>query len=405
MKQHRGTLRGRLTLVYGTLFLVAGLVTLLLTWALVQQQLVVMTSSSNMIPDGIPTTIPPPGALSFPDGQFLRPSDPIVKLLNTVRTDALRSLITQGAIAVVLVGGLTSWIGWLVAGHMLRPLATITDTARRIAQAPDADRRIHERIGLADAPHEIMELANTFDGMLARLDTSFDGQRRFIANASHELRTPLTLNRALIEVSTSRSDASADVQLLGNTLLDINARHEQLIEGLLLLARSEQELTERRFLDLADIVEHVVEQVTALETAPTITVETSESPTVGDAILLEQLVRNLLNNSIQHNLPTNGWVHLDVRSRASHAVLTIANSGPIIARYELKSLVEPFRRLGTQRTSGSRGVGLGLSIVQSIVEAHNGTIDLDAPPTGGLVVTVTLPGETYGLDDDVAQGN
>src|SRR6218665_467600 len=123
MKQHRGTLRGRLTLVYGTLFLVAGLVTLLLTWALVQQQLVIMTSGSNMIPDGIPPTIPPPGSLSFPDGQFLQPSDPIVKLLNTVRTDALRSLITQGAIAVVLVGGLTSWIGWVVGGHMLRPPA------------------------------------------------------------------------------------------------------------------------------------------------------------------------------------------------------------------------------------------------------------------------------------------
>jgi signal transduction histidine kinase len=407
MKRLRLTLRARLTLVYGALFLVAGLVMLSVTWVLVQQQFLSDGSGQVIRQVGeVGSTGPPPGIEDpsnlVDDGAV---TNYYVEVVDAARDDALRALLTQGAIAVVLVGALAVWIGWLVAGRMLHPLATITATARRIADAPDADRRMHERIRLDGPQDEVTELADTFDGMLARLDTSFDAQRRFIANASHELRTPLTLNRALLEVSTNRADASADVKLLGGTLLEINARHERLIDGLLLLARSERALAERRFVDLADIVEHVAgaaapdeadEATDTAEPAASVELVTGEAPTSGDPVLLEQLVRNLVENGLRHNVAMGGWVRVETRiDPDGHAVLEVSNTGPVVPPYELVSLFEPFRRLDGERTAEARGVGLGLSIVRAIVQAHDGTVSLAARSEGGLVVTVALPGERY----------
>ncbi len=155
-----------------------------------------------------------------------------------VRAAATKALLTQGSIALVVVGGLAAGFGWLVAGRVLAPLHRVTDTARRIAAAPAAGRGLHERIALRGPDDEVKNLADAFDTMVERLDHSFDGQRRFVANASHELRTPLTLGRALVEVAIHRKTASDDVKQLGETLLEINSRHEQLITGLLLLADS-----------------------------------------------------------------------------------------------------------------------------------------------------------------------
>lgn len=403
MKRFRLTLRARLTLVYGALFLVAGLVMLTLTWALVQQRFMtdggaqVVRQAGSVASDSPLPDLEGPSSLAEGNG----PITDYFVVVDAARDDALGAFMTQGALAVVIVGGLAVWIGWLVAGRMLHPLATITATARRIADAPDADRRMHERIRLDGPQDEITELADTFDGMLARLDTSFDAQRRFIANASHELRTPLTLNRALLEVSTHRPDASADVMLLGGTLLEINARHERLIDGLLLLARSERELPERRFVDLADIVEHVGsaadgDAASLDEAALTVELVPGEAPTSGDPVLLEQLVRNLVENGLRHNVAESGWVRVETRTDPEgRAVLEVSNSGPVVPPYELVSLFEPFRRLDGERTADARGVGLGLSIVRAIVQAHDGTVSLAARHEGGLTVTVVLPGERY----------
>ena len=147
----------------------------------------------------------------------------------------------RASIALVVVGALAAGFGWLVAGRVLAPLHRVTDTARRIAAAPPRPH-LHERIALRGPDDEVKNLADAFDTMVERLDQSFDGQRRFVANASHELRTPLTLGRALVEVAMHRRTASADVKELGESLLEINARHEQLIDGLLILADSEKQL-------------------------------------------------------------------------------------------------------------------------------------------------------------------
>ncbi|WP_018681936.1 sensor histidine kinase [Actinokineospora enzanensis] len=371
----RLTIRARLTLVHGGLFLAAGVVVIALTYALVAQALPVA--------DRVISTRMKEGGLF---GEPAQVYGQLAQVADSTRDDALTAMLTQGAVALVLVGAVAVALGWLLAGRMLQPLHRVTDTARRIAQV--ADRGLHERIALAGPRDEIKELADTFDAMLAHLDSAFDGQRRFIANASHELRTPLTLNRALLEVAVHREPAAPGVRELGLTLLEINARHERLVEGLLLLARADRAPLERSYVDIADIVEHVADRTPAA--AVTLRVVAREAPTSGSAVLLERVVQNLVDNGIRHNVPTDGWVSVTTGTEAGRAVLTVANTGPVVPPYEIPALFEPFRRLAADRLA-TGGAGLGLSIVLAVTRAHGGDVRAVPRPGGGLVVTVALP--------------
>jgi signal transduction histidine kinase len=392
----RLTIRARLTLVYGGLFLLAGVTLLGVTYVLVSQRPPAGSEITNSTgsPDPLPSSTTQPTASGTQAGDFPPGAGQglLIRAAAGARQDALNGLLTQGGIALAVVGAAAITLGWLIAGRMLQPLDRMTETARRIADAPAADRGLHERIALGGPHDEVKKLADTFDLMLERLDHSFDGQRRFIANASHELRTPLTLNRALIEVAVRREPASPEVRQLGETLLEINARHERLIDGLLLLARSEREILERSYVDLADVVEHVVAQVPAGMVA--VHAEPKEAPTGGNPVLLERLVQNLVENGVRHNVPEHGWVHITSETGPDgSAVLQVSNTGPVVPRYEIPSLFEPFRRLGTDRLSAtSPGAGLGLSIVQAVARAHGGQVHAEPRDGGGLVVTVTLPG-------------
>lgn len=330
------------------------------------------------------------------DGAVLTGSDAervLEQQRQQVREAAIKSLLTQGSIALVAVGALAAGFGWLVAGRVLAPLHRVTDTARRIAASPSA---LHERIALQGPDDEVKNLADAFDTMVERLDHSFDGQRRFVANASHELRTPLTLGRALVEVAMHRRTASSDVKELGDSLLTINARHEQLIDGLLILADSERHLSTVYPVNLADIVSHVAAQLTT--EAAAVGVELirgpGDAPTRGDAMLLERLVHNLVENGIRHNLPAGErWVQVRSRTAGEQVEIVVTNTGPDIPPYEVESLFKPFYRLGAERLVSSKGAGLGLSIVRSVTEAHSGTVTAVPREGGGLQVTVTLPAD------------
>ncbi|WP_436772660.1 sensor histidine kinase [Yinghuangia sp. YIM S09857] len=394
----RLTLRARLTLVYGCLFMLAGVLVLGTTYALLAQQFrergdkmlshQIGPDGNPLAPPETPSAMPPEHTISSGVG----PDDGTLDYQTVERTqdDALSALLTQGGIALAVVGAVSVGCGWLIAGRVLQPLQSVTDTARRISEAPAADRSLHERIALKGPRDEIKELADTFDVMLSRLDHAFDGQRRFIANASHELRTPLSLNKALLEVAVRGADTSAEVRRLGTTLLDINARHERLIDGLLLLARSEAEVAERAYVDLADVVDHVVAQLdpgrTKVVAAP------DEAPVTGNPVLLERLVQNLVENGVRHNLPEDGWVRVDCGTEDDGTVrLEVSNSGPVVARYDVPALFEPFRRLSADRLAGAPGAGLGLSIVRAVARAHGGDARAEPRETGGLRVVVTLP--------------
>ncbi|MFE0654267.1 sensor histidine kinase [Streptomyces sp. NPDC059534] len=388
-KKRRITLRARLTLVYGGLFFAAGIVLLGVTYVLFAQQLdrggdlSVHSDSSGTTSSRQDT---PSDSLNWVADEQKRLHDA-----------ATASLVTQGGIALALVGGVAAGFGWLIAGRVLAPLHRVTDTARRIASAPAADRGLHERIALGGRDDEVKDLADSFDLMVEQLDRSFDGQRRFVANASHELRTPLTVGRALVELAMHRPTASADVKRLGADLLEINDRHERLISGLLLLAGAENHIPERQSVDLADVVTHVTAQRApeAEKAGISLHEEAGPAPTTGDALLLERIVQNLVENGIRHNTGDGGWVRVTSRTlEDGRAAIEVSNTGPDVPPYEIPTLFEPFRRLGTQRLVTAKGAGLGLSIVRSVARAHGGNVTARPRPDGGLTVTVTLPHES-----------
>jgi signal transduction histidine kinase len=297
----------------------------------------------------------------------------------------MNSLLIWGSVALLIVALIGMLFGWLMAERALRPLARITETARRVA-----GRSLHERIALDGPVDEIKELADTFDSMLERLDRAFDSQRMFVGNASHELRTPLAINRTLIEVALGRSDVPPEVRVLGDALLAVNGRQERLLDGLLTLAQSEQELTVWERVDLSEVAEHVLDQtpMNNLELHQ----QLQPATTVGDPVLLERVVQNLVQNAVAYNL-TNGWVEVRTEYRPHGVDVTVSNTGPVVPAYDVPALFEPFRRL-RDRVGSAKGTGLGLSIVRSVAHAHGGAVTATPRDGGGLVVRVTLPAAT-----------
>ena len=401
----RITLRARLTLIYGGLFFAAGIVLLGSTYGLFHQQISqggnvkIASLNKGETSDGLPTTVSGDTVLKV-DGETLTGDDAqkfLVGERSRIESAANTSLITQGAIALTIVGGVAVAFGWLIAGRTLAPLLQVTETARRIAAAPVAERGLHERIALRGPDDEVKDLADTFDTMVERLDRSFAGQRRFVANASHELRTPLTLSRAMVEVAMHRKSASGDLVQLGEDLLEINARHERLITGLLLLASSENEVLEQAPVDLADVVEHVLADTTheAESTGVVVNEDLDETVVSGDALLLERLVQNLVENGIRHNVAGDGWVRVTTRMSNDGSVqLEVSNTGPDVPPYDIPMLFEPFRRLDSERLATAKGAGLGLSIVRSVAAAHQGDVTAEPREGGGLIVRVVLPAAT-----------
>jgi signal transduction histidine kinase len=395
-------IRVRLTVLYGGLFFIAGAVLMAVTYLLVRQSLFgsrggVAAPDKRLVNVLVERPITyPPGSTKAQAAEEL--AKQIAQQQEEFRNDTLNSLLINGGLALLLVGLAAVGLGWLMAERVLRPLHRITDTARRIGQAPSGASGLHERIALSGPRDEITELADTFDTMLERLDRSFDGQRRFVVNASHELRTPLAINRALLEVAVTRPDASSDVRQLGGTLLAVNARHERLIDGLLTLAQSEHEVVTRTPVDLAQIVEYVVDETAAQARSAgvSVTVDAAPAQINGDPVLLERLVTNLVLNGIRHNLDADGWVRAATRRSNGVAELVISNTGPTVPAYETEAIFEPFRRLGSDRLAANRngstpGVGLGLSIVRAVARAHGGDTRAESRKGGGLVVKVRLP--------------
>lgn len=382
-RRRQPTLRARLTLIYGGLFLAAGLVVVALMYLLVRYRLA--PTSAFVIKRTVRT-----GDAPFPPtpGRVVAPSTQVEQAINEYNDGTLSSLLQYSVLLVAVILVVATGIGWLMAGRTLRSVREITATARRVA-----DRNLHERISLNGPPDELKELADTFDAMLERLDQAFAGQRRFAANASHELRTPLAINRTLLEVALGDPDSSADVRQLIQALLATNERSERLIDGLLTLSSSENELPLRVPVDLADVVNQALEQLSEEATQRSVSMRTRLVPTVvdGDGVLLERLALNLVQNGIRHNAGGDAWVEVATGQRDGWAELLVTNTGATIPANEVNALFEPFRRLHAERTASDGGVGLGLSIARSVARAHGGNLTASPRDGGGLIVRATLP--------------
>jgi two-component system sensor histidine kinase VanS len=300
--------------------------------------------------------------------------------------DLLRAFAPTAAIvmAFLLVFGLLG--GWILAGRMLAPLTRITD-ATRIA----ATGSLSHRIRLHGRSDEFRELADAFDAMLAQLEAHVAEQQRFAANASHELRTPLAVTQTLLDVA--RKDPNRDNGELVDRLHAVNTRAIDLTEALLVLSRADQRSFAREHVDLSLVAEEATETLLPLAEERGLTIETSGdiTPTIGSHTLLLQLTTNLVHNAIVHNLPQQGNVWVATSVDAKCVVLTVENTGEKLTPQLAATLVEPFQRGARRIRTDHAGVGLGLAIVESITQAHEGTLTLTPRPTGGLCVTVQLP--------------
>lgn len=318
---------------------------------------------------------------SSPVGSGTGGGDPHGSVVENPVIDRVVGVAVIGLIVMVIVSIVA---GWWVAGRFLRPLWTITATARDISAS-----NLHRRLG-ATGRDEFAHLAATLDDLFERLETAFESQRRFVANASHELRTPLTAERTLLQVALA--DPDADVESLRTACHDVLALgqlQERLIDALLTLAASERGLEQREPVDLAGIADEVV----ASRDNGTVRFDTAlpRAETAGDPRLVEILVTNLVENAVRHNRP-DGRVEVTTSVVAGRARLVVRNTGPVIPPDEVERLFEPFQRLGAERV-GPRagGHGLGLAIVRAIATAHGADVTADPDPDGGLTVTVDFP--------------
>ncbi|MEU5422833.1 HAMP domain-containing sensor histidine kinase [Streptomyces sp. NPDC001407] len=383
----RPTIRIRLTLLYGGMFLMAGVLLLTIIYLLAANAL----DQGNALPFRILnaqvqfTSDTCSNLSGTTDSQvFMRGLE---QCMQHQRALALDSLLKRSLLALLGLAVIAFAFGYAMAGRVLSPLGRMTRTARRVA-ATDLSRRIE----LGGPEDELKELSDTFDEMLDRLERAFTAQQRFVANASHELRTPLAINRTLLEVHLSDPGASPELQQLGKTLLATNERSEQLVEGLLLLARSDNEIVDRKPVDLAEVASQAIDQTRAEAQAKGVELRGTRQPAVvqGNGVLLERIALNLVQNAVRYNT-ADGWVEVTTEAQPGQAVLVVENTGPIVPAYELDNIFEPFRRLRTERTGSDKGVGLGLSIVRSVARAHGGRITAEPRDGGGLIMRVVLP--------------
>jgi signal transduction histidine kinase len=386
--------RSRLALLYGLLFLAGGTLLIALTFVLV----------SNSLQTGGPAAVPTPSQLHgcevkaeatprsgkaggnakaecakfFEEGAAQAQADQ--------RNATLSHLRTNSAVGLLGLAVVSAAIGWVVSGRVLRPVRTITETARRASE-----QHLGERLHLDGPRDELRELADTFDDMLDRLDTAFTSQRQFVANASHELRTPLTSMRTAIDVTLSKPVRTPEqLEAMGERVRRGIDGAEQTIEALLTLAASNQEISDIERVDLATSAEDALDHYAEVLEQSGVKVLSTLQPgvTMGNRVLIERLVSNLLQNAVGYNVP-EGWVRVRTGQMNGHSFIDVDNSGPRVPEDLVPHLAEPFRRAGG-RTS-THGVGLGLSIVRAVTEAHQGSLDIVSLRDGGLHVTVLFP--------------
>ncbi|GGM83547.1 sensor protein CutS [Thermopolyspora flexuosa] len=399
------------------LFFVAGSTLVWIGYLLVAralgQRFVVKVGAVRLPPSTpVPESSPAPTASPMPVEEVPPPEyAQEVAAAYQERAEVVHDEVLRYPVLVMIVVGVVALaFGHLVADRALRPLNRVTETAERLSEST-----LHERIALRGPNDEVKRLADTFDAMLDRLHRVFDAQRRFIANASHELRTPLAINRTVLEVSLEDPEASPDLKAMARALLATNARYERPIEGLLLLAQSEQEPAVRRAVDLRPDVLSVLDQLDMQPRKRQVTVHRDLAPAVaqGDPLLLERCVYHLLENAVKYNV-RGGDVWVTVRAarvrdgaapgagagpgsgsgahgEGGEVVVTVENTGPLVSPHEVDDLFEPFHRTQGERVRSSRGAGRGLSIVRAIVTVHGGSVEARARPEGGLAVTVRLP--------------
>ncbi|MEK9518509.1 ATP-binding protein [Streptomyces venezuelae] len=396
--------RARLTALYGGLLLLAGALLTGVVYFLVKEGL--YSSISLAVTGTVPARrlgelpSPDPSALASavpaspvtaspaPSAATTLPSEVLAitrSVSGAAESAALERLLTVSLIVLLVYAVLSVLLAWWMAGRVLRPVAVITETARRLS-----GENLHERIALDGPPGELKRLADTFDGMLGRMEGLVSAQQRFAANAAHELRTPVAVQRAAAEIGLAGDPSPERVARIRTKLIEVADDSERIIEGLLLLAASDQGLRERRPVAVHEVARRAAEAMgtEAAERRVTVSVRARPLTVDGDAVLLDRLVHNLVANGVRHNVP-GGRVEV----HTGPGGIEVTNTGPEIPGETVPLLFEPFRRLTERTHAPGEGAGLGLSIVASIARAHDARTEAHPNPEGGgLTVRVRFGG-------------
>jgi signal transduction histidine kinase len=379
----RRTIRLRLALLYGGVFFISGAILLALIYGAVAHT---HHAYSQVLPAPL---IGSSSSQAAPAQLQPNVSGVKVSIIDSHQRNAdLQVLAIVSVLALALMAAVSMGLGWLIAGRVLRPLRTITTAARDISAT-----NLHQRLALEGPDDEFKELGDTFDGLLGRLEQSFQSQRQFVANASHELRTPLARLKTLAQVALADPDASVEsLRAAHERVLVSEQQLEGLIGALLNLASSERNLDHREPVDLMAVTEEGIAACRqAIEHRDLrLNATLDDARLEGNPQLIEQLVANLLDNAVEHNV-AGGGVHVSTTTREGQAILSVANDGPVIPAEELDRLQQPFQRLGADRTSHGDGHGLGLSIVYAIATAHKASLAVNPQPAGGLHAEVRFP--------------
>jgi signal transduction histidine kinase len=388
----RRTVRLRMTVSYGGLFLLSGAVMLAIASGFATVSSTSVAPASN--PGAADVGSGSAGALAQADRRIRHLQVALANAQHSGQPSVTHQLLVGSLIALAVMAAASAVVGWLMAGHALRPLRVITATARRISED-----NLHERLSLRGPRDELKDLADTFDGLLERLDAAFTAQRLFVANASHELRTPLATMRASLDVALAKPGPPPPqtVALAGRLRAELD-RVDALLEGFLVLARAQHgappgALPGEDVADLADIVgAAVIGKAAAAERAGLTVRQAGGAPAhiAGSRPLLRRMVDNVLENAIVHNEPA-GWIAVGTWTGPDTVRIIVENGGRLLDQAQVSELAQPFRRLGADRTGSDRGSGLGLSIVAAIATAHSGSVDLQARADGGLRVVIELP--------------
>jgi signal transduction histidine kinase len=363
----------RFTILYAVVFLLAGIGLLVLTFLLSGGGM------SDVAPAGNP---PAQGSLAAAHERIRE----LVDQLDTVHAQQARHLLAGSLVALIVMAVVSLPLGRVLAKRVLRPLRLITGATRRIS-ADSLDRRL----AVTGPTDEVKDLADTIDELLERLEASFAAQRRFVANASHELRTPLATMRASLDVAIAKPDPAASTIALADRLRTQLDRVDHLLDGFLVLARAQHgALADAAPVGLGDLVSAALREKSADAQRKGLTVTVDVPPataTQGSPALLARLVGNVIDNAVTHN-ENGGWIGITGSTDQQETKLVVETGGRVFDQREVDRLVQPFERLGSERTGSS---GLGLSIVAAVATAHGGRLTLLARPEGGLRVSITLP--------------
>ena len=376
----------RLTLLYAGMTFVLGTAILALVYVLTYHSASVAVSAVSHRSRSSPGS---QNVLALPTLRHLvKMITPATQIAVDQRNSDLSRLLEISWVGLALTTLGSAVLGWFAAGRVLRPLREITTTAQTISAG-----NLHQRLALTGPDDEFRRLGDTLDALLARLETSFDAQRRFVANASHELRTPLTAERTMLQVALADPNMTvASLRATCEELLVAGVEQERLLEALLTLTSSERGLDRVEPLDLAVIADAVIRGRETQARARGLSLQSSlaPTPTGGDEALVRRLIDNLVDNAIDHNIP-GGEVTIGTAVVGTTAVVSVANTGPPIPPDQIDRLFEPFQRLNGRSARADGHHGLGLSIVRAIASAHGAQLAAHARPAGGLAVTVSFP--------------